>query len=88
MSDDLIEMIKTMSDFGTCPAFDCKCEYVSMVEAQAAEIERLREALNDAAEVIENCNDVFLHKWGSTNKWRNAVLAKARAALAEKEHLK
>jgi hypothetical protein len=42
MSDDLIEMMKTISDFGTCPAFDCKCEYVSMVEAQAAEIDRLR----------------------------------------------
>jgi len=77
-------MMKTISDFGTCPAFDCKCEYVSMVEAQAAEIERLRGALNDAAEVIEICNTVFLHKWGTTNKWRNAVLAKARAALEGK----
>jgi len=35
-------MMKTISDFGTCPAFDCKCEYVSMVEAQAAEIDRLK----------------------------------------------
>jgi hypothetical protein len=42
-------MMKTISDFGTCPAFDCKCEYVSMVEAQAAEIERLRGLLVEAA---------------------------------------
>jgi len=52
------------------------------------EIERLREALRDTAEVIESCNTVFLHKLGTTNKWRNAVLAKARAALAANEHLK
>jgi hypothetical protein len=53
-------------------------------EAQAVEIERLREALNDAAEVIESCSAVFLREWGTTNKWRNAVLAKALAALAGK----
>jgi hypothetical protein len=58
--------------------------YLDRIEAQAAEIERLREALRDAAEVIENCNVVFLHKWGTTNFWFNAVLAKARAALARK----
>jgi chromosome segregation ATPase len=28
-----------MSDLGTCPVFGYECEYVSMVEAQAAEIE-------------------------------------------------
>ena len=54
-----------------------------LIEAQTAEIERLRNVLNDAAEVIESCNTVFLHKWGTTNKWRNAVLAKAREALED-----
>ena len=63
---------------------DSMSQYCPNCEAQAAEIERLREALNDAAEVIEICNTVFLHKLGSTNKWRNAVLAKARAALERK----
>lgn len=32
-----------MSDCGTCPAFGYDCEYVAKVEAQAAEIKRLRE---------------------------------------------
>lgn len=31
-----------MSDFGRCPAFGYECEYVAKVEAQAAEIERLK----------------------------------------------
>jgi hypothetical protein len=31
-----------MTEYGRCPAFGYECEYVSMVEAQAAEIERLR----------------------------------------------
>ena len=53
-------------------------------DALKAEIERLRGALNDAAEVIESCSAVFLRKWGTTNKWRNAVLATALAALAGK----
>jgi len=33
-----------MTDTGKCPAFGYDCEYVAKVEAQAAEIERLREA--------------------------------------------
>jgi len=32
-----------MTEYGRCPAFGYECEYVSIVEAQAAEIERLRE---------------------------------------------
>jgi hypothetical protein len=39
-----------MSDLGTCPAFGYECEYVSMVEAQAAEIERLRGKLQYMAD--------------------------------------
>jgi hypothetical protein len=34
-----------MSEYGRCPAFGYECEYVAKVEAQAAEIERLRGAL-------------------------------------------
>jgi hypothetical protein len=32
-----------VSDCGACPAFGYDCEYVAKVEAQAAEIKRLRE---------------------------------------------
>ena len=48
-----------------------------------AENARLKEALEPACEVIESCNATFLHKWGTTNKWRNGVLAAARATLGE-----
>jgi hypothetical protein len=34
-----------MTDTGKCPAFGYDCEYVAKVEAQAAEIERLKRAL-------------------------------------------
>ena len=40
-----------MTDTGKCPAFGYDCEYVAKVEAQAAEIEHLRELL--AAAYIE-----------------------------------
>ena len=63
---------------------DSMSQHCPNCEAQAAEIERLHGALNDAAEVIESCSAVFVRKWGTTNKWRNAVLAKALAALAGK----
>jgi hypothetical protein len=33
-----------VTEYGRCPAFGYECEYVSMVEAQAAEIERLIKA--------------------------------------------
>jgi hypothetical protein len=36
-----------MTDTGKCPAFGYDCEYVAKFEAQAAEIERLREALGE-----------------------------------------
>ena len=41
-----------MSDLGTCPAFGYECEYVAMVEAQAAEIERLREEVKDLTDEL------------------------------------
>jgi len=31
-----------VTEYGRCPAFGYECEYVAKVEAQAAEIERLR----------------------------------------------
>jgi hypothetical protein len=34
-----------MTDFGICPAFGWECEYVAKVEAQAAEIERLKNSV-------------------------------------------
>ena len=36
-----------MTEYGRCPAFGYECEYVAKVEAQAAEIERLREKLRE-----------------------------------------
>jgi hypothetical protein len=41
-----------MTEYGRCPAFGYECEYVAKVEAQAAEIERLREALRQIANII------------------------------------
>ena len=39
-----------MTECGSCPAFGYQCEYVALVEAQAAEIEKLREALREVFE--------------------------------------
>ena len=66
-----------VTEYGTCPAFGYECEYVSMVEAQAAEIERLREALTK----------ISLRKWNSMTQGCNAAREAndiARAALAGK----
>jgi hypothetical protein len=43
-----------MSEFGTCPAYGTQCEYVATVTSQAAQIDRLREALR---------HWVFLYAW-------------------------
>jgi hypothetical protein len=40
-------MMKTISDFGTCPAYGTQCEYVAKVEAQAAEIAQLKERVKE-----------------------------------------
>ncbi len=45
-----------MTDTGKCPAFGYDCEYVAKVEAQAAEIEALREALDYAWDLIEEAS--------------------------------
>jgi len=42
---NLLKQESIMTDTGKCPAFGYDCEYVAKVEAQAAEIKRLREAL-------------------------------------------
>jgi hypothetical protein len=39
-----------LREYGRCPAFGYECEYVATIEAQAAEIERLREALREVFE--------------------------------------
>jgi len=62
-----------MREYGRCPAFGYECEYVSMVEAQAAEIERLRGAL----EYIVRIDD---HNKSCPSEFANV----ARAALAGK----
>ena len=81
MNDDDKALLARLLDFDdNWHEASCK-EAADRIEAQAAEIARLREALADAAEVIESCNAVFLQKWGTTNKWRNGILANARAAL-------
>ena len=36
-----------MTEYGSCPAFGYQCEYVAKVEAQAAEIEKLRRCIRD-----------------------------------------
>jgi len=41
-----------VTEYGRCPAFGYECEYVSMVEAQAAEIEMLRDALGIAIVLV------------------------------------
>ena len=41
-----------MTEYGRCPAFGYECEYVSMVEAQAAEIKRLRDDRGKLRELI------------------------------------
>ena len=45
-----------MTDTEKCPAFGYDCEYVAKVETQAAEIARLREALNYAWDLIEEAS--------------------------------
>jgi hypothetical protein len=41
-----------MREYGRCPAFGYECEYVAKVEAQTAEIERLRDALGIAIVLV------------------------------------
>lgn len=45
-----------MTEYGRCPAFGYECEYVAKVEAQAAEIERLR-AMHSAVEAELTANE-------------------------------
>ena len=74
-----------MSEYGRCPAFGYECEYVAKVEAQAAEIEKLREAV-DALLQHEASSffgpDEGKHKRAS---WRGVIrkAKKARAGKAE-----
>jgi hypothetical protein len=65
-----------VTEYGSCPAFGYQCEYVAKVEAQAAEIEKLREALTK----------IGLRKWNSMTQGCNAAREAndiARAALGE-----
>ncbi len=48
-----------MTDTGKCPAFGYDCEYVAKVEAQAAEIERLREVLENILDLQLSCAKVI-----------------------------
>jgi predicted aminopeptidase len=66
-----------MREYGRCPAFGYECEYVAKVEAQAAEIERLREALTTIRD----------RKWNTMTQGCDAACAAfnlARAALTGK----
>ena len=66
-----------MREYGRCPAFGYECEYVAKVEAQAAEIERLREALTTIRD----------RKWNTMTQGCDAACAAfnlARAVLAGK----
>jgi hypothetical protein len=62
----------SLSEFGTCPAYGTQCEYVAKVEAQAAEIERLRYELRCIFSDYRGCMD---HEW----------IADVLAALGETE---
>jgi hypothetical protein len=62
-----------MREYGRCPAFGYECEYVAKVEAQAAEIERLRGALALADAALRGANMNM-----------NVVERKIREALAGK----
>jgi hypothetical protein len=61
-----------MTEYGRCPAFGYECEYVAKVEAQAAEIERLRGLLAEAVE------------YPASDYLDNGVLNRIYAALAGK----
>jgi hypothetical protein len=61
-----------MTEYGRCPAFGYECEYVSMVEAQAAEIERLRYELRC---IFSDYRGYMDHEW----------IANVLAALGETE---
>jgi hypothetical protein len=69
-----------VTEYGRCPAFGYECEYVAKVEAQAAEIERLREALlscpliarYETAEKFRERQDDWL-----ANTYRAAITGKA-----------
>ena len=67
-------MMKTISDFGTCPAYGTQCEYVSIVEAQAAEIEK-----------FSGIAKLAILKAYDTNKFSTATI---EAQAAEIERLK
>jgi hypothetical protein len=72
-----------MSEFGTCPAYGTQCEYVATVASQAAQIERLREALTTIAGPPERDPDlppIYQPRW-SVEQSRYI----ARAALQPKE---
>jgi len=62
-----------MTEYGRCPAYGTQCEYVAKVEAQAAEIERLRGLLGRADAALRGANMNM-----------NVVERKIRAALAGK----
>jgi len=71
-----------MTEYGRCPAFGYECEYVAKVEAQAAEIERLRE-------LIKVTGDHWLalqHK--HPIQWEGAIDGAMAAACAEIEKLR
>jgi len=58
-----------MTEYGRCPAFGYECEYVAKVEAQAAEIERLRKAgtkLAGYAGHDDNCEIMLKGVWGDS----------------------
>ena len=51
-----------MTDTGKCPAFGYDCEYVATVEAQAAEIQRLKEGL---LAICQETTDSFIHDYAA-----------------------
>jgi hypothetical protein len=82
-----------MTDTGKCPAFGYDCEYVAKVEAQAAEIQRLKrevmlqmgwktEAQNEVERLREALRDILR---GDDPAIPSAIEHIARAALGETE---
>ena len=67
-----------MTECGSCPAFGYQCEDIAKLQAQKAEIEKLREALQDMVDMRELHLGSCVHPKGELQ-----IVANARAALGE-----